>query len=606
MTAPGSPSPSLESPTNPAAPASSRVTVVDSILLFVVALGIRLAAIQLGAEPQPVEFPSWSPETSLLGSRLASLAMSSLAPVLLAHAGERFGGRISGLIAGGLLALAPQAVEQATWAGATSPLLLAASAALLCLVAWTEDRRPVALAGFLLCGALVAMPHLGGPLALGSLAALPSAHDPRLASPLLATLRQLLHVAGPLVSGLAATGAILALIGRVPRRSTLPVLGFGALVFGATLIRLGPSTEGLAAVIPAAILLVVIGIMPSAAGSNRTRLIGGRLVVGIAFVIAILGTSERIAAARVPSPATRAAEWIGQFVPERTALLLEAGTVSPARLADVSRAKGLRLVPIPPAAAGSAVERSLFYDPNLAGLVPWMILLDQADDPPLGEEELDGVRRTFHETFRDEWVEAARIDPERSRRPGITILQRPDDWELDREAVSARFSTLAGPVRMQAREESRAFSDWVLSTGVKLRQTGQVRDARFLIDIAHERDPESAETNFQRALVQLLLEDLEGARISLLTGLVDDASHGGIHYNLGTLFEAEGDIAGAAVEYGAAIRYLDDPTPAHGRLGALLVGQGHAEEARQHLDAIRRAAPGSEAERVLTSLLGGA
>ena len=84
-------------------------------------------------------------------------------------------------------------------------------------------------------------------------------------------------------------------------------------------------------------------------------------------------------------------------------------------------------------------------------------------------------------------------------------------------------------------------------------QEGQFERARDLFDVALSLDPSlaSALTNRSFALVQL--GDLPGARASLEMAIRNDPKIVEAHYNLGLLYEHEGDDRGAARHYREAI-----------------------------------------------------
>jgi tetratricopeptide (TPR) repeat protein len=82
-----------------------------------------------------------------------------------------------------------------------------------------------------------------------------------------------------------------------------------------------------------------------------------------------------------------------------------------------------------------------------------------------------------------------------------------------------------------------------------------------------------------------------------------DEKLGDAHYNLGMVFEREGDVPGAEASYRAAILFSDDPLNAHARLGALLAREGDVEGALEELRTIRDIDPNSEAFRHLSAIL---
>jgi tetratricopeptide (TPR) repeat protein len=288
---------------------------------------------------------------------------------------------------------------------------------------------------------------------------------------------------------------------------------------------------------------------------------------------------------------------------EAEALLAE-GALDPARAARYAPA-GKVFQPVPlPAPGTRGLEAALCYDPNLAQFFRWIVL---GDPEPDWREDPDLVtaRTVFHDYFTQDWETVARFGPGISRRPGVTVLRRRDDYaQLDR----SRLTGLAGIVDTEPANELRAGSEtyleWVTAAGTAFRQVNELIPAGRFLDFATRLDSTRVEPRYQHALVELQRGDLAMAKERLLGALMLDTGHGGLLYNLGTVLEAEGELDGAAIQYAAAILYLDDPTPAHARLGALLVQFGRADEAREHLEAIRRLAPGSEAEQHLEELLG--
>jgi tetratricopeptide (TPR) repeat protein len=262
--------------------------------------------------------------------------------------------------------------------------------------------------------------------------------------------------------------------------------------------------------------------------------------------------------------------------------------------------------PVPlPASGATGLEAALFYDPNIAQFFRWIVLRDLPAPRPDDPDELVRTRSVFHDYFREDWEVAARFDPGLSRGPGITVIRRPEGFEeVDRARLVPLVGVLDGPVLEETRQESRRFQEWIRSAGIAFRQVNDLVPALRFLDQAVHRDPQDVEARYQRALVLLQAERPDLAKSDLLEALAHDPYRGGIHYNLGTILEQEGDLTGAFTEYEAAIRYLDDPAPAHARLGALLVRLGREAEAREHLETLRRIAPGSASEELLRSVLG--
>jgi Flp pilus assembly protein TadD len=62
-------------------------------------------------------------------------------------------------------------------------------------------------------------------------------------------------------------------------------------------------------------------------------------------------------------------------------------------------------------------------------------------------------------------------------------------------------------------------------------------------------------------------------------------------------------VNGAESAYRRAVLLLEDPVPAHTRLGALLALRGDLDEARLELATVRRLARGGEADQYLTGAI---
>jgi tetratricopeptide (TPR) repeat protein len=242
------------------------------------------------------------------------------------------------------------------------------------------------------------------------------------------------------------------------------------------------------------------------------------------------------------------------------------------------------------------------YDPDLARCFRWVVL----QDIPAARDETTEVahRREFHEFIRSSWRLAARFEPGRSRVPGVIVCVQPSDFEPDEARMESLRSRLNEAELSSVRDTSRAFSEWLVRGGAIFRSVGAFPEAKAFLLPAVARDSTWAEAQFQLGLVYLLEEDDAKAKECFLLGMFHDPSHGGIHYNLGTVLEKGGDMQGAETEYRAATLLLEDPTPAHARLGALLAQVGDLEGAAEELQRLRQIDPGGEAERFLAEFLG--
>jgi hypothetical protein len=562
---------------------------------------LRVAAFRPGTAPGPPEIDSGE---SLLLPRLASLLAGSVAVVLTARAGGILGGRRLGWLAGGLLAVTPFAVETASLAAPASFLLLAGAAVLLLLVHGEATGRSIALLGALLFAVPVFTPGLFTSMGLPPPAPFDPATDPRITSPLLTGLRRIPGVAGLLPALLALLG--LGIAWRRGRTARLVLATTGALLL-IGLLRGGPNPTGLVTASPGVLLLAGLG-LDWVVDRKTLGMTPGRawVVLGAVLAIGLVGSAGRVAARWVSPPEDRAAEWIRESLPPGTALLVEAGVIPIGTEEEEKEESPLRILRLPGRGSASPEEAAIFYDPNIARFFPWIALRDPPSEEEWLGEFLPAARHDFHAFFRDQWPTVVRIGPGLSRRPGVTIYRRPDDYEFDPLRVQNSIARLAGPELSAVRDTSQAFTEWALRAGSALRASGRLLGARNLLRLAVERDPENAEAHFQLALVHRLEENFDDSRASLLTGLNYDPYHGGIHYNLGALLEFDGDLTGAATEYQAAALYLEEPAPALARLGALLVRQGFVEQANEQLEEIRRIAPGSEAEKFLESVIAGA
>jgi tetratricopeptide (TPR) repeat protein len=185
------------------------------------------------------------------------------------------------------------------------------------------------------------------------------------------------------------------------------------------------------------------------------------------------------------------------------------------------------------------------------------------------------------------------------------VLKRREDFtEMDRDRLKGLVGVLDGEELGEIRDESAEFQEWIIDAGSAFRQINDLGSAGRFLDLAVKRDSTHVRALFERALVRLQQEYTNIAKKDLLTLLTLHPYHGGAHYNLGIVFEFEGDMTGAMTEFLAASRYLEDPTPAHTRLGALLFRLGDVEAARGQLEEVRRLDPGGEGVQLLESLLG--
>ncbi|MCA9751128.1 MAG: tetratricopeptide repeat protein, partial [Gemmatimonadetes bacterium] len=535
----------------------SSVTLTPATLLL---LGGSLAALGLSAERR------FSPLEVGAGTGLAAAAAG---PAGL------------GLLAGELVAERRNAARRLPWILLSGGLVLALAAP----------------------GVLRSFPHFPGP----SLAV-----DAK--SPLLDAIVTIARTAGPLVLVLAIAGKLSLLRSR--RATTSAILLAAGATFLIPVVRHTTSAPVLAGTLPFVFLL---------AGTGAATGLLGRAVAGVALVIATFGTGQLLASGLVPGPRDAAADWARRHVGAYEVVLVEGeplavGTVAGAREADelvregaltaerrdeyVGNGKVFQPRPLPaPATEGS--EATLFYDPNVAQFFRWMIL---EVPPPLPEDRSptpeERARTEFHRYFTETWNVVERFERGLSRSPELVAVARPEGFtDLDRDRLAPLNSILHGPETSACRDTSRAFARWILDTGIAFRQVNESIAARRFLDLAAQLEPDAFEPVYQRALVALQRDDPSGARDDLLTALSRDPTSGGAHYNFGTVLEAEGDYDGAVTEYLAAISFLDDPAPAHARLGRLLALAGRPDEARGQLEALRRLAPDSDEVHSLESLL---
>ncbi len=594
-------------------------------------------AITIGAAPA---LPP-DPDPLIAVARGASVVLGALAAGLAAAAGARLGGARGAWLAGSLVALVPLALGTAALATPAALHLLAMSGGLYAVIRATETRSVGAglgagfwsglatatggggvglLAGLVVAGVagiwawLVAGAVLVA-LAPGTLTGFPVlprggieiASDA--ASPLWAGLRFV-------ALGVGLPGALLAILGatrgvRDGQRAIRAVLAATLAVFVVTLLRQGPAPDALAAVLPGVALLAGFGLSGISRGAATT----GVLIVTLLFPA--FGAGQDLIASWTPTPHARAREWIMTNLPDGSALLVEADTRLPTadgatqmrRLVDEGRVsetrfeayagsgKVFRAIPLPPATS-DPMEAALFYDPNLAASFPMMLLADLPPDDVSAREEPDELRTTrrlFHEYFRSTWPEVASFPSGRSPAPGVTLYARPPDFEPDLAQLGRIGFVLTRDYMKTLRDESVEFTEWAFSAGNVLLEVRETRAARALLGMVSERAPNHVEARYQFALALALLGEKERALQELLHGLSLDPYHGGIHYQLGILKEESGDVAGAEVEYRAAIQFQDNPDYARTSLGVLLMRLGDLERAEELLRELEASDRDSEA-----------
>jgi len=557
----------------------------DGWLLFAGALVLRLAAFRPELPPTPPEtlLTGADPGPALLALRGVSLLAAALAVVLVARAGSLLAGRATGWVAGALLALAPFALRHAGWIGPPGLLLLAASGLLAGLAGGRRGSGPAGLA----LG--IAWILLGG---LGlAWAPLTNAAPPGVSSPLLEGLRQIARAGGVLTAALALAGVAVAL--RSPRPEPRRVAALTGLLLLLVLLREGADPLSLGAVLPGATLLAALTVTRTAALLPGIPARVGWVAFALALLLAASGAVRAIAAGRAAAPSERAAEWMAQHVPAGTPVLVD-DPLLPVRPFDAVARTGFNAVRIPPGDAVPA-ERPLYYDPELAGMFPWIVIREASGGASPG-------RARFQEFFRKEWETAARFGQGEYPDAPITVLERPVEWSADRRELAALGEEIRASVPFALRDSSRVFTAWLLQAGEALRAAGHLAGAQGLLLRASSRGG-SAEVWFEIGLTNLLEERWNEAMSAFLDALSLDPRHGGAHYNLATLLEREGDLDGAETEYRAATVYLDTPAPAHARLGILLARRGRVEDAEAELQELRRLEPDGEAVAYLESAI---
>jgi hypothetical protein len=177
------------------------------------------------------------------------------------------------------------------------------------------------------------------------------------------------------------------------------------------------------------------------------------------------------------------------------------------------------------------------------------------------------------------------------------ILERPPEFtELDRERLGTLAPLLDSESMRAVRETSAALTAWLRDGGGALRASGELIGARAFLEFATERDSTDVETLVQLSLVHIQRQP--AAAGGAAEGTEIDPFHGGVHYNLAAVLEAEGDLAGAG-GYRAASG-IPDGSAARVRL---LYARGDHVSARLELEALRATSPASEATRFLEGLL---
>jgi tetratricopeptide (TPR) repeat protein len=576
--------PTPGSPSGPT-PAASALSARDGWLILAGALALRAAAFRPGLPPAPPEAILAGPETgaALFGLRLAAVLAGSLAALLVAWTGARLAGRAAGLGAGWLLALTPFAVRNAGWLGPPGVLVASAALALFFLARWVDGRRPADLVG-------MAVGVAAGAWGL-RMAPLTSLADPDVLSPLGEGLVQAGRIAGPVAAVLAAAGALAAF--RTGHRAAKAVAGATAAGALIALLRQGADPNSLAVVVPGAALLAAV-----AAARPRDVLPGlpamaGRAVFAAALLLALGSSARAIAVSRSASPARDAERWMATHLPDGLPVLYDEPDLEvPAMGPDGT---GFNPVRVPP--AGSRAEDApAFYQAELARRFPVLVLRD----PPA---TAGPVRREFWRFFREEWHEGFRTGEGEYPLSAVTVLARPEGWEPDSAKIARVDERLREGQLPAMRDTSRTYAEWIVGAARAMRNAGALGEAQAFLDLAQERADWRAEVFFEQGLLHLLAQRRDLAMSSMLDALQRDPRHGGAHFNLGTLLEIQGDVRGAETEYRAAIVNLEDPVPAHVRLGELLAALGRLDEARGELDRVRRLRPGSQEQAVLEQAL---
>ncbi|MGQ0721696.1 MAG: tetratricopeptide repeat protein [Candidatus Eiseniibacteriota bacterium] len=552
----------------------SAPTPRESAALFAAALLLRAAAFRPGLPPAPPEAVLLGPEPGpvLLAARVGSLVLGALAVVLTASTAAALGGRLAGLAAGALLAAAPFALSHSGWVGAPGALLLAAAGCLLHLVRYRLDRRARDLA------AAAAWSLVG----IAGLASAPLTNVARegVVSPIVEAIVESGRAGGWAALVLAAAGVWLAVREAASPARMVAVATVAMLVIA--LLREGPDPLSIGIALPG--LTVLAGIALA-----RVPMAKRSLVFAVAGIVTLVGSALAITASRAPGPAEAAAEWVRRNVPNGAAILVGEPDLELPAFDLASGAKGFQRLPLPPPGT-SGEEADAFLDPEIARRFGWLVLRD----PPASAR---APQRAFHEFFDAEWETAARFGERAHPASPVTVLRRPEPWKPD-SARAAAFASRSA--RLSAlRDTSSAFASWALAAGEAFRAAGDIESAADMLELARGQESGNAEVWFEIGLTRLLEQRFEEAMSALHRAIRIDPGHGPAHYNLGSLLEREGDLSGAETEYRAAIPRLADPTPAHTRLGVVLTLRGSLEEARVELEAVRRLAPGSDAEAVL-------
>ena len=573
-----------------------RLPLAGLTLLFLGALALRALAIWPSTSPTAVELQTiraWGAAAeSIHAYRWAFAGIGAAACVLLAVAAAAAAGRTAGWVAGGLLAVGGASLDASVTVGPTGLLHLAAAITWAILLRFGVTGRTIAAAAVVFA-------------ALGYVPRLELEDAYRTVSPLGTALAALASRAGWLAVALAAAAVVTA---RPAARLVLVSL---AVWIVAALLRNGAQPTVFLAWLPGVALLSGLGFATTLARASAGR--RAVVVVGLTLAIASISGVRTVAGRWAAPPRDLAIEYIASNLPDGTAILIDdpvlaaripvvAGERAPGPLGPGGAARAFRPFLVPPGGVGPP-ESTFFYDPNLALFFPFIVFAD-LEDPRLARDPRDrDVRELFHAVFREDYAVRAHFPSKRNGEPGITILERPAKYELDRSAHRTLFETLAHEDLKALRDSSDAFTDWLVRGGTSLRAVGELAGADGFLRLAESRDDSRADVYLQLGLVATLLEFWESAKTAFLRALAIDESLGQAHYNLGALFEREDDFAGAETSYRAAIRYLDEPLPAHARLGALLHRMGDTPGAIEELRTIRDIDPASDAFRYLSAVL---
>lgn len=591
------------------------------------------------------------PDPLVAAGRWLAAILGLLAVGFTAAAARRLGGAAAAWLAGALVALSPLALKECASAGPGSLRLLAAAGLLwgaarlgpaagrgAALVAGAWGALAVAAGGGgvgLLAGLLAGGMALSGwlvtatgavllaPGILPALAGLPTGAraEGGAGSPLLAGILLLGGALGWPALALAVPGKLAALARTENGAGARAVVFATGGAFLVALLRQGPAADALTLTLPGLAVLAGLAL-------GRVRVPGARrpavaVVVLVALAAPAVGAARYLSASIAPHPARGLAEWLKRNAPDGSVILAEGvplplptpdsieqmkalaaqGSISRDRLAEfLGDGRSFHVVPLPPALADPK-DTVLFYDPNLAARFRYLVLRDlpEADEPG---DVIARTRRLFHEYFRRAYQARGRFGARVAGEEPLSIYMRGEGFELDRDDLAGIARILTSDEYRIRRDESRAFTDWALLAGTALLRGGDAEGARAYLGMAVERDPDLVEARYQYARALTLLDELDHAKQELMAGMARDPYHGGIHLHLGALLEQEGDLEGALTEYLAATRQLDDPAPAHGRMGLLLARIGRIDEARGQLAELRAMAPGAEVTRRLEGLLG--